>query len=132
MVDKKKILIVDDEDTIRELLDTAFSKAGYCVRLATGAEEALELLRKECIHVIFIDLGLEKMNGFELCKIIRKYSPSAFIYALSGNAELFSPPENFKTGFDDYFTKPVSLKTLYKVVNDSFEKIHQLTNNSPL
>jgi DNA-binding response OmpR family regulator len=128
MVEEKKILIIDDEDTIRELLDTAFSKAGYCVRLATGAEEALDLLRKECIHVIFIDLGLEKMNGFELCGIIRKSSPSAFIYALSGNAELFSPPENFGTGFDDYFTKPVSLKTLYKVTKASFEKIQRCTN----
>jgi DNA-binding NtrC family response regulator len=49
MVDEKKILIVDDEDTIRDVLETAFSKAGYCVRLATGAEEALEVLRKEYI-----------------------------------------------------------------------------------
>ena len=129
MVDEKKILIVDDEDTIRDVLETAFSKAGYCVRLATGAEEALEVLRKEYIPVIFIDLGLEMMNGFELCRYIRKDSPSAFIYALSGNTELFSPHENRGTGFDDYFTKPVSLKALYKVAKDSFEKIQRLTYN---
>ena len=128
-MDEKKILIVDDDDTIREVLEKAFSKAGYCVRLATGAEEALEALRKEYIPVIFVDLGLEKMNGFKLCGIIRKDSPSAFIYALSGNPELFSPPENFGTGFDNYFTKPISLNILYKVVRDTFEKIQRLTSN---
>jgi len=126
-VDGKKILIVDDEDTIRDVLETAFSKAGYCVCLATGAEEALEVLRKEYIPVIFIDLGLEILNGFELCGYIRKNSPSAFIYALTGFAALFSPHENRGAGFDDYFTKPVSLKTLYKVAKNSFEKIQRLT-----
>ncbi len=63
-MDEKKILIVDDEETIRELLEKAFCKAGYGVRLAPGAKEALEILRNEYIPVIFIDLGLEMMNGF--------------------------------------------------------------------
>jgi DNA-binding response OmpR family regulator len=127
-VDEKKILIVDDDDTIREVLEKIFSKAGYCVRLAAGAEEALEALRKEYIPVIFVDLGLEKMNGFELCGHIRKDRPSAFIYALSGYAGLFNPHDIREAGFDDYFTKPVSISTLYKVAKDSFEKIQRLTN----
>ncbi len=128
MVDEKKILVIDDEDTIREILEKAFCKAGYCVRLATGAKEALEILRKEYIPVIFIDLGLEIMNGFELCGHIRKDSPSAFIYALTGYAALFSPHEIRGAGFDDYFSKPISINTLYKVAKDSFEKIQRLTN----
>jgi DNA-binding response OmpR family regulator len=128
MVDEKKILIVDDEDTIRELLEKAFCNAGYCVRLATCAKEALEIIRKEYIPVIFIDLGLEIMNGFELCGYIRKDSPSAFIYALTGYAALFNPHEIRGVGFDDYFSKPISIKTLYKVVEDSFKKIQRLTN----
>ena len=127
-MDEKKILVVDDEDIIREMLEKAFCKAGYCVRLATGAKEALEILRKEYIPVIFIDLGLEIMNGFELCRYIRKDSSSALIYALSGYAELFSPHEIRGAGFDDYFTKPISINTLYKVAKDSFEKIQRLTN----
>ena len=64
---ERKILVVDDEASIREMLEMALSKAGYLVRLATGAEEALGILRKEYIPVMFIDVGLEKMNGFELC-----------------------------------------------------------------
>ena len=127
-MDEKKILVVDNEDMIRELLEKAFCKAGYCVRLATCAKEALEILRKEYIPVIFIDLGLEILNGFELCGYIRKNSPSAFIYALTGFAALFNPHEIREAGFDDYFSKPVSINTLYKVAEDSFEKIQRLTN----
>ena len=122
-MDEKKILIVDDEDTIRDFLETAFSKAGYCVRLATGAAEALEVLRREYIPVIFVDIGLETMNGFEMCRYIRKGSPSTFIFALSGNAELFSPHKIREAGFDDYFSKPISIKNLYEVAKNSFEKI---------
>ena len=127
-MDEKKILVVDDEDMIREILEKAFCKAGYCVRLATGAKEALEILRKEYIPVIFIDLGLEIMNGFELCGHIRKDRPSALIYALSGYAELINLHDIREAGFDDYFTKPISINTLYKVAKDSFEKIQRLTN----
>ncbi len=125
---EKKILIVDDEDTIRMVLDEAFSKAGYCVRLATGAEDAIPILKNEYIPVIFIDLGLKKISGMELCEHIRKNHSSAFIYALSGNAELFS---QCKKGFDDCFSKPISIHTLYKIVEDSFNKILKLTNAAP-
>lgn len=127
-MDEKKILIVDDEDTIREIFEQAFCRAGYCVRLATGAEDAMKILRDEYVPVIFIDLGLELMNGFELCRYIRKDSSSALIYALSGNAELFSKHDIREAGFDDYFSKPISIHTLYKVVEDSFKKIERLTN----
>ena len=68
------------------------------------------------------------MNGFELCGIICKDRPSAFIYGLSGNADLFSPPKNRIACFDDYFSKPVSIKVLYEVPKNSFEKIGLLTN----
>jgi DNA-binding NtrC family response regulator len=120
---QRKILIVDDEATIREMLEMAFGKAGYLVRLATGAEEALGILRKEYIPVMFIDLGLEKMNGFELCENIRKSNPEAIIYALTGYAGIFGPQEMLEAGFNDYFAKPISLKDIYQAVKKSFIKL---------
>jgi DNA-binding response OmpR family regulator len=120
---ERKILIVDDEASIREMLEMAFGKAGYLVRLANGAEEALKILRKEYIPVMFIDLGLEKMNGFELCENIRKINPEALIYALTGYAGVFGPKEMFEAGFDDYFAKPISLKDIYQAVKESFIKL---------
>ena len=120
---ERKILIVDDEASIREMLEMAFGKAGYLVRLATGAEEALGILIKEYIPVMFIDLGLEKMNGFELCENIRKINPEAIIYALTGYAGVFGPQEMLEAGFDDYFGKPISLKDIYQAVKESFIKL---------
>ena len=120
---KRKILVVDDEASIREMLEMALSKAGYLVRLATGAEEALGILRKEYIPVMFIDVGLEKMNGFELCENIRKSNPEAIIYALTGYAGIFGPQEMLEAGFDDYFGKPISLKNIYQAVKESFMKL---------
>ena len=122
---EKKILIVDDEDTILMVLEEAFSKAGYCVRLATDAEDAIAILNNEYIPVIFIDLGLGKISGLELCEQIRKNHPSAFIYALSGNAELFS--QNIK-GFNNCFSKPISIHTLYKIVENAFNKLKKLNS----
>jgi DNA-binding response OmpR family regulator len=120
---KRKILVVDDEPMILNMLDDAFSKVGYSVFLATNADEAFEILKQESIPLMFIDIGLEAMNGFELCENIRKGNPKAIIYALTGNAGLFGPQEMLEAGFDDYFAKPISLKDLYQVVKVSFEKL---------
>jgi CheY-like chemotaxis protein len=120
---QRKILIVDDEAPIREMLEMAFGKAGYLVRLAAGAEEALGILREEYIPVMFIDLGLEKMNGFELCENIRQSNPEAIIYALTGYAGIFGPQEMLEAGFNGYLAKPISIKDIYQAVKKSFIKL---------
>lgn len=124
---ERKILIVDDEHVVREMLEMAFNRAGYSVRSATCAEEALDILSQEPIPLMFIDLGLEKMNGFELCENIRMNNPGAIIYALTGFAGLFGDYEISEAGFDGYFAKPVSVETLYEVIKKSFIKLDRLT-----
>jgi len=119
----RKILVVDDEPIILSMLDDAFSKIGYSVFLAANADEAFKILRQESIPLMFIDLGLWPMNGFELCKNIRKDNPEAVIYALTGFANVFDPQEILGVGFDDYFAKPISLKNLYRTVKESFERL---------
>ena len=119
----RKILVVDDERTVREILEIAFDRAGYSVRSATCAEKALDILKKESIPLMFIDIGLEKMNGFELCEHIRKDSPRAIIYALTGYAEFLGAYEIDKAGFDGCLVKPVKLETLFQVTKESFEKL---------
>ena len=128
----KKILVVDDEQIILDMLDNAFSKVGYSVYLATNAREALEILEQESIPLMFIDLGLEKMNGFEFCERIRENNPQAIIYALTGFAVLFGPKEILEAGFDGYLGKPVKLKELYQIAKDSFEKLDRLSEIKPI
>ena len=118
-----KILVVDDEEAIRDMLTRAFQRNGYIVQCAESAERALEVLKEENIHVLFLDLKLPQMNGVELCKEIRKDKPIAVIYAITGYSSLFELTDCLEAGFDDYFTKPFELDVILKAAWDAFERI---------
>jgi DNA-binding response OmpR family regulator len=122
---EKKILFVDDEERILDMLEKLFSRANYTVRCAESAEKALDILRQESIMVMALDLKLPAMNGVELCKHIRKKNPICIIYALTGYANLFSLLECRGAGFDDLFIKPVNPEVLLKAFQEAFEKIER-------
>jgi len=122
-MNEKKILVVDDEASIRELLEMAFSSKGYSVASAASGEEALEILAHEYFPVMYIDLGLETMSGFDLCERLRKDDCRAIIYAVSGYGGLLGPEEILEAGFDDYFSKPLDFDVLFKSAVAAFEKI---------
>lgn len=122
---KKKIIIVDDEKMIRNMLETAFTREGYDVICAESAEEALEILPTFKAQVMFLDLKLPGMDGMDLCKTIRELYPMSIVYAITGYASLYELSDCRRVGFEDYFTKPVDLKTLFKAATDSFEKIQR-------
>lgn len=119
----KKILVVDDEKVITSLLKQAFSRAGFEVRAAESAEEALKVLEQDDIPVMFLDLNLPGMNGMDLCRRIKKDKPMAIVFAVTGYASLFELVDCREAGFDDYFKKPVEMKNLVKAANDAFERI---------
>jgi len=121
----KKILVVDDEVAVRDLLKDTFSIEGYDVRLAEGAETAFEILKGEDIEVIFLDLKLFGMNGIELCKQIRKDNPITIIFAMTGWAALYDIEECREAGFDDFFTKPVQTEMLLKAIEGAFERLNR-------
>lgn len=128
----KKILVVDDEAPIRDLLQMALNEVGYQVSTVSSAEKALEILTHDQFPVIFIDLGLETMDGFELCERIKKDNPNTIIYALSGYTGLFNPSDFKEAGFDGYDSKPVNIQNIFKIVTDSFQRINQLAKRAPL
>jgi DNA-binding NtrC family response regulator len=125
----QRILVVDDEKAIVNLLKQAFSRAGYEVRSAESAENALDVLEKENIHVMFFDLNLPQMNGVELCKAVKKNMPMSVIYAITGYASLFELSECREAGFEDYFRKPVNIKTLIKAAAYAFERHERWKKN---
>ena len=118
-----RILVVDDEKPVTKLMESVFRKQGYETRSAQSAEEALEILENEKIHVMFLDLNMPGMNGVELCREIRKQMPMALIYAITGYASLFELSECRAAGFDDYFKKPVDIKTLTRTADNAFKKL---------
>lgn len=127
----KKILIVDDERSIRDLFQSAFSHPDYQVHLAENGEQALYILQRNEIDLIFLDLKLFGMNGIELCRRIRKDKPISIIYAITGWAGLFEVEECREAGFDDFFIKPVRMDVIFRAVENAFEKLERWARKYP-
>jgi len=123
--EKKKILIVDDEAMIRDMLNAVFTEGGYKVFTAENAETALMILGAENIMVMFLDLSLPGVNGIELCKKIRKENQIGILYAFTGYSNIFGLLECRAAGFDDFFEKPTDVKILLKAAQDAFEKLER-------
>ena len=119
----KKILIVDDEKGIRKVLRSFFEDFGYQVAEAGSGPEALEVLSREAIPVIFLDLNMPGMNGLDVCRQIRQSQPKACVYAVTGYHRTYTADDCKNAGFDDFFVKPVNLHVLHNAVLSAFEKI---------
>ena len=122
---KGKILIVDDEASVRELFSGVFTDEGYPVIAAEDGNAALDILKQDDIDVIFLDLKLFGMNGIDLCRQIRETKPVSMIFAITGWAPLFEIEECREAGFDDYFEKPLDMDMLLAVVADAFKKLER-------
>ena len=119
----RNVLIVDDDTMVIDVFKKGFNRAGYTVRRATSAEEALAILDHETYPVMFLDLKLPKMSGVELCKLIRNKWPLSIMFAVTGYASQYELDACRRAGFDDYFTKPVDLKVLFRATLDAFDKV---------
>ncbi len=120
---QKTILVADADTDVLSLLATSFDSAGYQTRLASNSDDALKILAKETIAVMFIDLGLEPMNGFELCEQIRQDRSDAVIYALTKYNKLFGPRDIRQAGFDGYFAVPFLPERILQAAKEAYEKI---------
>jgi DNA-binding response OmpR family regulator len=103
----KNVLIVDDEEKIREVIASYLNKEGYHTREAASGTEALEILRSEPVHLIILDLMLPDLPGEEVCQQIRRFSavPILMLTAKSAEDERI---QGLLMGADDYVVKPFS------------------------
>jgi DNA-binding response OmpR family regulator len=118
----KRILVVDDEPSMLDFMETVLKDAGHDVFLADGAERALEIFSHQEISVVFLDLRLFGVNGMELCRQMRQKKPLTILYAMTGWSGLFDIEECREAGFDDYFAKPLKIEAILKAVEAAFEK----------
>jgi CheY-like chemotaxis protein len=119
----KRILVVDDEEVIRDLFGRVFGGAGYSVLTAASGEEALVTMKERPAMVLFVDLNLPGMNGLELCRRIRRAWQMTIPHAVTGYATLFELSDCRDAGFEDYFIKPVNRSSLLKAAEQAFEKL---------
>ena len=112
MMEQKTILIVDDENMMREAVASYLEKQGYHVLQAETGTQALSLLEKETVSFVILDLMLPDISGEEICSRIRRQSriPIIMLTAKTMEDDMLN---GLNLGADDYITKPFSLKNLY-------------------
>ncbi|MBB6624026.1 response regulator transcription factor [Clostridium gasigenes] len=104
-MDKERILIVDDEKEIRDLIEIYLKSEGYKTIKAENGEEALDILKTEEVDLIILDIMMPKLNGIEACLKIREEREMPIIM-LSAKSEDLDKILGLNTGADDYLTKP--------------------------
>jgi phosphate regulon transcriptional regulator PhoB len=111
---KKKVLVVDDEKDIVDLITYNLEKEGFAVIGAYDGEMALELIEKEKPHLAILDLMLPGIHGLDVCKIIRKKTETEDlpIIMLTAKGDEVDKVLGLETGADDYITKPFHVREL--------------------
>ena len=105
----EKILVVDDDLNICELLRLYLEKEGYTVVIANDGQTALEMFREESPALVLLDIMLPKLDGWQVCREIRKFS-NARIIMLTAKGEVFDRVLGLELGADDYVVKPFEAK----------------------
>ncbi|NDI35821.1 response regulator transcription factor [Chengkuizengella sediminis] len=100
-----KILIVDDEENIREIIRLYLEKEGFLTFECKDGKEAMELLEKESFHCAVIDIMMPNLNGWVLCQEIKQFYEIP-VLMVTAKSEIDDRIKGFKVGTDDYLTKP--------------------------
>lgn len=116
---KQKILIVDDEPDILELIEYNLKKEGYQVFLASNGQEGINVAKKMHPDLIILDIMMPKMDGIEACRIMRAIPEfkNTFMVFLTARSEEYSEIAGFNVGADDYIAKPIKPRALISRIN---------------
>ena len=125
--DKKKILVVDDEDDILHFLELVLREKGYDVVTAGGGHEALTQAQIERPDLVLLDIMMPQMDGWEVLKLLRVDEETAHIPVamLSARTEAKDRVQGLQEGAVDYICKPFSLKELLSKIEQVFAGAHQ-------
>ncbi len=107
---QKRILIVDDDDEIRELLEFDIASSGYFVDTAKDGLEGLNKALNNTYDLILLDVMMPKMNGFDVCKNIRQAKLAIPILMLTAKGTIDDKTSGFDCGADDYLVKPFDIQ----------------------
>lgn len=131
----EKILIVDDDDDIREIMYSYFSKEGYNVKTAEDGIKALEMLRTQMFSLVLLDVMMPNMDGYETLNKMRTFTNIPVIF-LTAKGEQMDKILGFTKGCDDYVVKPFDFTELSfriaailkRTVKETFDKKNYILN----
>ncbi|MGB6864758.1 MAG: response regulator, partial [Candidatus Aminicenantaceae bacterium] len=116
-----KILIIDDEKSILDLLSVVFKKEGYIVETSLSAKTALELIDKEEFDLILTDIKLPQMSGMKILKYAKEKYPAMPVVMITAYGTIKQAIEALKMGAMDYIVKPFNMEELKIIVAQGLE-----------
>lgn len=117
------ILIVDDEEMMRTLLNRILSREGYKIRSAEDGVVALEVLKAEKFDIIISDMKMPRMDGFELLKIVKNEYPKIGVIIMTAYGDTYTVKDALLLGADEYITKPFKSYEISLVVERAYWRI---------
>ena len=120
----KKILVIDDEEWLREMIHLALKQKGFTVVEAANGAEGIEIARKELPDLILCDVNMEKVDGYLTLTSLRNEAPTAAIpfILMTGLADNVGMRHGMELGADDYLPKPFTTDALYAAVDARLKK----------
>lgn len=132
--EKYKILVVDDEKDILEILQYNLEKEGYQIKTTRDGENAVELANSFVPDVVLLDIMMPGQDGVETCRLIRQNPKLAntHIIFLTARSEEYSEVAAFEVGADDYITKPIKPRALLSRIKAQYKKVKKRKNTNPV
>ncbi len=124
-----RILIVDDEQSYRQLLTLVFEEQGNTVRTAMNGRQALDQLAAEPVDIVISDVKMPDMDGIELLRAVREIEPDLGVVLMTAFASVETAREAFKLGADDFIQKPFDVEELKLIVRKTLEKQDLIKEN---
>jgi two-component system, OmpR family, alkaline phosphatase synthesis response regulator PhoP len=119
-----KVLVVDDEEAILELLKYNLEKSGYEVKTASDGMKAVDIAKRFTPDLVLLDIMMPKMDGVETCRQLRDIPElhSTYVVFLTARSEEYSEVAAFDMGADDYITKPIKPRALMSRISALFRR----------
>src|SRR6266480_444468 len=129
---KARILVVDDEKSMRDLLSITLGKEGYDVLTAAGGEPAIETLHRESVDAVITDLRMPKVDGLQVLRAAKEISPDIAVIVITAVASTETAVEAMKLGAYDYITKPFKMDEIKLVLANALERKRLRDENQAL
>ncbi|MEE8578212.1 MAG: response regulator [candidate division Zixibacteria bacterium] len=117
------VLVVDDEEMMRNLLDKILSREGFRILTAADGVYALEMLEKEEVDLIISDMKMPRMTGFELLKQVKEQHPNIGVIIMTAYGDTYTVKDALLLGADEYITKPFKSYEISLVVERAYWRL---------
>ena len=127
-----RVLVVDDERSMRDLLAIMLRQAGHDVTVAEGGEQAIEAFKSEAYDLVITDLRMRKVDGLAVLRAAKEISPQTVVLVITAFASTETAVEAMKLGAYDYITKPFKMDEVRLIIANALERKRLQDENTAL